>query len=129
MVKDTQKPNWNHDDLEIPDGDSRTVMVEVLDSDKLGKDKSMGKLELDMSDIQDMARLEENDGRWFPLQGVKSGQILLTSDILEQIGKDGDYMPSHKLSRKESHGPSKIGNNKNIAGSGMSDGKAITMQL
>merc|ERR1711915_879464 len=125
-VKNSQNPEWNHEvDLEIPDGDSRMVMVEVLDSDKLGKDKSMGKLELDMSDIQDMASLEENDGRWFPLQGVKSGQILLTSDILEQIGKDGDYTPSHKLSRKESHGPSEIGNNKNISGSGKSDGKAL----
>ena len=50
VIKNTQEPQWNHKTkFNVPDGDSRTVMVEVRDSDKLEKNKSMGKLELDTS--------------------------------------------------------------------------------
>ena len=50
--------------------------IEVFDADKLGKDKSLGKVALDLGD------LDSGEPRWFPLQGTKSGEILLSSDIL-----------------------------------------------
>jgi hypothetical protein len=39
--------------------------VEVFDADKIGKDKSLGKVELDIDD------LPADVGHWFPLQGRK----------------------------------------------------------
>ena len=37
--------------FDVPDGTSRNVYIEVFDSDKLGKDKSLARLNLDISDI------------------------------------------------------------------------------
>jgi hypothetical protein len=39
--------------------------VEVFDADKLGKDKSLGKAEINISDLT----ADAGAGRWFPLQG------------------------------------------------------------
>ena len=50
--------------------------IEVFDSDKLGKDKSLGKVEISQDD------LGANQPIWFPLAGVKSGQILLNTELL-----------------------------------------------
>ena len=44
----------------------RRSFVEVFDADKLGKDKSLGKVEVDILD------LAADEGRWFPLQGKKN---------------------------------------------------------
>ena len=48
--------------------------LEVFDADKLGKDKSLGKVEVDPRDF--------DQPRWIPLQGVKSGELLINSEIL-----------------------------------------------
>jgi len=125
VVKNSQNPEWNHEvDFEIPDGDYRTFSVEVFDSDKLGKDKSMGKLDLDIEDVEDMADIEGQEGRWYPLSGVKSGKILLSSEILEQVGKGGRSVPSENLARKESTNPLESGRNQSLSGQGLDDGKA-----
>jgi len=125
VVKNSQNPEWNHKaDFEIPDGDNRNFSVEVFDSDKLGKDKSMGRLDLDIADVQDMADIEGAQGRWYPLKGVKSGQILLSSEILEQVGKEGKDGQSSQLPRKESYDPRESGRNKSLSGQGLNDGKA-----
>ena len=50
--------------------------MEVFDSDKLGKDKSLGKVEISRAD------LGSNEPMWIPLKGVKSGEILLNSELL-----------------------------------------------
>ena len=90
VAKNTQNPVWNHSsELIIPvTGDDKPIAIEVFDHDKLGKDKSLGKLELSLDDIQDMSD-SDDAGRWFPLAGVKSGQILLSADVLDQLG-DGE---------------------------------------
>ena len=85
VVKNTQEPQWNHEtEFDVPDGDSRTFNIEVFDSDKLGKDKSLGKLKMDIIDILDM---DGKDGKWFPLTGVKKGQILLAADFEDELGR------------------------------------------
>ena len=44
VTKITHKPIWNHEvDFEIPDGNDGISKVEVIDSDKVGNDKSRGK--------------------------------------------------------------------------------------
>ncbi len=67
-IKNTLEPQWDFStDFKVPDGNSDTLLVEVFDSDKLGKDKSLGKVEINLLDLQD------TEGKWFALQGVKSG--------------------------------------------------------
>ena len=93
MIKNSQNPEWNHKiKLIIPvNKGPSSVSIEVFDHDNLGKDKSLGKLELDLDDLADMcankylklmADADGDQGKWFPLKGVKSGQILLSADIL-----------------------------------------------
>jgi hypothetical protein len=77
--KNTQNPQWNYDaKFDVPDGPEKNVNIEVFDSNKLGKDKSLGKLDLNLDDL-----LDSLQPQWFDLEGVKSGQILLASDFLE----------------------------------------------
>ena len=67
-IKNTLEPQWDFStDFKVPDGPADKLLVEVFDSDKLGKDKSLGKVELSLADLQAM------EGKWFTLQGVKSG--------------------------------------------------------
>jgi hypothetical protein len=60
--------------------------VEVFDKDKLGKDKSLGKVEISRND------LGSNEPMWFPLKGVKSGEILLNSELLAPGQKPYGYI-------------------------------------
>merc|ERR1712013_133707 len=47
--KNTQEPKWGyHANFDVPEGDNRNVSIEVFDSDKIGKDKSLGKVELEL---------------------------------------------------------------------------------
>ena len=50
--------------------------IEVFDKDKLGKDKSLGKVEISKDD------LDSKEPMWFPLKGVKSGQVLLNTELI-----------------------------------------------
>jgi hypothetical protein len=63
-IKNTLEPQWDHHaEFQVPDGGADKILVEVFDADKLGKDKSLGKAEIDVLD------LAAGDGHWFPLQG------------------------------------------------------------
>ena len=42
----------------------------------MGKDKSLGTVEITPDD------LGSNEPRWFPLKGVKSGEVLLNTELL-----------------------------------------------
>jgi Ca2+-dependent lipid-binding protein len=69
-IRNTLEPQWDFStDFQVPDGNADKLLVEVFDSDKLGKDKSLGKVELSLAD------LETIEGQWFSLQGVKSGTV------------------------------------------------------
>merc|ERR1712013_309729 len=93
VVKNTQEPQWDHNaEFDFPEGNNRTFNLEVFDSDKLGKDKSLGKLTLDFYDVLAM---DGSEGKWFPLSGVKSGKVLLSADFLDNLGrKASDILPS-----------------------------------
>jgi hypothetical protein len=49
--------------------------IEVFDSDTIGKDKSLGRVEVDVG----TGGIPES---WVPLQGVKSGEILLRAAFI-----------------------------------------------
>ncbi len=89
VIKNTLEPQWDFDtSFKVPDGDADKLLVEVFDSDKLGKDKSLGKVEVDVLD------LAGSDGQWFPLQGVKSGEILLSADLIPH-GEEASALASN----------------------------------
>merc|ERR1712155_408791 len=92
-VKNSQDPVWNHmTEFKVPDNNARTFNIEVFDSDKIGKDKSLGKLSLD---ILDVLELDGAEGKWFPLAGVKSGKVLLSADFLDDLGRRAsEILPS-----------------------------------
>ena len=48
----------------------------MFDKDKLGKDKSLGKVEISRDD------LDSKEPVWFPLTGVKSGEVLINTEML-----------------------------------------------
>ncbi len=86
-----QEPVWDCEvDFTVPDGQDRAVAIEVFDADKFGKDKSLGHLLLDIAEVA--AQGASGEGRWYPLAGVPSGQILLTADFLPlgSGASDGD---------------------------------------
>ena len=83
----TRPPNsvWNHEaSFLIPGGIKQAVDVEVWDSDKIGKDESLGKLSLDLGHV---VAMNGQKGRWFPFTEVKSGQILSMSDFVNKLGQ------------------------------------------
>ena len=78
-VKNTQNPEFNYDALfNVPDDGDDRIKIDLFDSDRLGKDKSLGKLDLDVDDIMTAGILPPT---WFPLKGTKSGQVLVSADF------------------------------------------------
>jgi Ca2+-dependent lipid-binding protein len=70
-VKNTLEPQWDHHaKFKVPDGGADKLIVEVFDADKLGKDKSLGRVEIDILD------LTAEEGNWYPLQGREECLIL-----------------------------------------------------
>ena len=65
--------------------------IEVFDSDKIGKDKSLGVIELTPRD------LEDNQPKWFLLKGTKSGEILLNMEKLQPGQSPTGYSEQHPL--------------------------------
>jgi len=63
-IKNTLEPQWDHHaEFQVLDDGANKLLVEVFDADKLGKDKSLGKVEVHIED------LPSGEGCWFPLQG------------------------------------------------------------
>merc|ERR1712106_1045130 len=93
VIQNCHDPVWNHEaEFDVPDGDERRFYIEVFDSDKVGKDTSLGNLTLDITDVLAM---DGKEGQWFPLKGVKSGKVLLSADFLDDLGrKASDILPS-----------------------------------
>ena len=58
--------------------------MEAFDSDKVEKDKSLGKLDLDIIDVPSM---DGPEGKWFPPFSVKSGKLLVSADFLNDLGR------------------------------------------
>ena len=66
--------------------------IEVFDADKHGKDKSLGTAEISARDLNN-----SSVPRWFPLKGVKSGEILLNSELLAPGQRPAGYAGDGRL--------------------------------
>ena len=71
--------------------------VEVFDKDKLGKDKSLGKIEVNPSDLN-------NEAKWYPLQVYTSKKlIIIFAPFSEEISlillKQVKILKFYKLTR------------------------------
>ena len=87
-VKNSQEPQWDAEvEFDIPDGEDSKIHIEIFDEDTVGNDKPMGSIDVDLADL---ANMNPEEGYWFPLDGVKSGQVLLTGEVMEGLGEMGD---------------------------------------
>ena len=98
VVKNSLEPEWNYEaQVTIPDQGDKTITIELFDKDKLGKDKSLGTVSFDTSQV---VKQKEIPADWYPLEGVESGQVLLSADFLAaqpSVYKEPEIM------RKTSH--------------------------
>ncbi len=98
MIKNTHEPDWNYEaQITVPDLGDKTINIEVFDKDKLGKDKSLGKLVFDTAVI---VKQKEIEAKWYPLTSAKSGQVLLSADFLPA---EPSVYKAPEILRKQSH--------------------------
>ena len=104
--------------------------MEVFDSDKLGKDKSLGKVEISRAD------LGSNEPIWIPLKGVKSGEILLNSELLAPgqtptgyAGDGQDYSTAGDDKDGKSRRPGSVAGGKKSGILGDHDGPLLHVDL
>ena len=89
-VKNNQNPKWNFEgDIPVEEGGPKIINLEVFDADKFGKDKSLGKTNLDVMDIVHNSPIDDT---WVPLDGVKSGKVKISANFTPE---DGDLAGSH----------------------------------
>ena len=118
---------WNYEVIpDIPEGNCKNVIIEVFDADKLGKDKSIGKLDLQVAEL---VNIEGQEGKWFPFSGVKSVLVLLSADLLDALGYNANGVPSSILGRKDSTNPSAVDRRRDSTNSYGNDGHKGSCQV
>ena len=65
-------------DFNVPDAGDSTIKVDIFDSDKFGKDKLSGSAIFSVDDVMDRGIVPP---AWYPLHGVKSGQVLISAEF------------------------------------------------
>ena len=79
-IKNTLETEWvHHTEFKVPDSGADKILVEVFDADKLGKDKSLGKVEVDILD------LAGGESRWFTLQGKTDCSFIKCNNCVEKL--------------------------------------------
>ena len=98
VVKNSHEPEWNYEaQITLPDQGDKTIAIQLFDKDKIGKDRSLGTVTFDTSQV---VRQKEIPAEWYPLKGVKSGQVLLSADFLSA---QPSIYKEPELVRKTSH--------------------------
>jgi hypothetical protein len=106
VVRNSQEPQWDFEaQVTIPDQGDTDITIELFDKDKIGKDKSLGLLTFDASQMVSQKVIEQG---WYPLTGVKSGQVLLSADFVSDtapsmardVHKSSHAQPDRKFSHK-----------------------------
>jgi len=95
IKKNTQNPEWNIEcEIEVPDGHDRNISIELYDADKFGKDKFLGQLSLDIAKIMNLGKLEDG---WYPLDGVKQGQIRVGADFVPELEESSSILINQRM--------------------------------
>merc|ERR1719209_1579238 len=80
-VANSSNPEWNFVNTVYVDKESTTEFsVEVYDEDTFTKDDFLGRVLLKNKDL---SRLQQ--GQWIPLEGCKSGEILISAEIVDDV--------------------------------------------
>merc|ERR1712089_16572 len=78
VVKSNLNPDWNFETtFNITAGSPKEILLEVYDKDTVTKDDLMGRTSILISDIPKLRQ-----GSWIPLKECKSGEVLLSADII-----------------------------------------------
>merc|ERR1719209_2174672 len=96
-VANSLNPEWNFVNTVYVDKESTTEFsVEVFDEDTFTKDDFLGRVSLKS---QDLSRLQQ--GQWIPLEGCKSGEILISAEIVDDVeGEKEQSSSSTTMSKK-----------------------------
>ena len=95
IKRNTQNPEWNIQcEIEVPDKHDRNISIELYDSDKLGKDKFLGKFNMDIAKIMNLGKVDEG---WYPLDGVKQGQICVGANFVPELDESNTIIINQKL--------------------------------
>merc|ERR1719209_2101702 len=95
-VSNSSNPEWNFVNTVYVDKESTAEFsVEVYDEDTFTKDDFMGRVSLKN---QDLSRLQQ--GLWIPLEGCKSGEILISAEIVDGVEGAKDELSSLTTSNK-----------------------------
>ena len=92
-------PEWNFEtDIPVAENGPNNMKIEVFDSDKIGKDKSLGSANIDVKDLVH----EPLQEAWIPLSGTKSGKIKVSADFDPEDEYGIDRGPGGQEIRKTS---------------------------
>merc|ERR1719209_1679052 len=96
-VSNSSNPEWNFVITVYVDKESTAEFsVEVFDEDTFTKDDFLGRVSLKS---QDLSRLQQ--GQWIPLEGCKSGEILISAEIVDDVeGEKEQSSSSTTMSKK-----------------------------
>merc|ERR550517_2169456 len=95
-VSNSSNPEWNFVNTVYVDKESTTEFsVEVYDEDKYTKDDFLGRVLLKNKDL---SRLQQ--GQWIPLEGCKSGEILISAEVVDDVEVAKDQLLSSLTSNK-----------------------------
>ena len=103
VVKNNQNPDWNFEvNIPVDSQSPNTVKIEVLDSDRFGKDKPLGMADIDIGDLANNNPLQD---AWIPLRGTKSGHIQVCADYTPQDDFDSGRSPKERGDGQPTRGP------------------------
>merc|ERR550517_615519 len=95
-VSNSSNPEWNFVNTVYVDKESTTEFsVEVYDEDTFTKDDFLGRVLLKNKDL---SRLQQ--GQWIPLEGCKSGEILISAEVVDDVEVAKDQLLSSLTSNK-----------------------------
>jgi len=72
-INNTQNPEFNHDAyFPIQEDGAKNIKIDLFDADKLGKDKPIGSINLDIENLVSEGPIQD---AWLPLENGKGGQV------------------------------------------------------
>merc|ERR1719431_637601 len=95
IKKNTQNPEFNIQcEVEVPDSNDRHISIDLYDADKFGKDTFLGNLNLDIGRVMNLGTLDQG---WYPLDGVKQGQICVGADFVPEPDETSTIVINQRL--------------------------------
>jgi hypothetical protein len=100
VIKDSQNPVWNHEAVfSVDPATDSTIDIRLMDSDRLGADKPVGQLRLDLGELVEEGPIVD---QWLPLDKAKSGEVQLTVEFIPEGEEEGDRLDGGRLAGKPS---------------------------